>query len=153
MLDENRQPLCLLPQEEILRQKLFHLRIAILITDKRDKWLLSVNSNGIYDFSFCGIVPAHYGAGEYAAFITMERWKLNTLRPLLAYAPCPENMRAFTYIYKAVLSTSMAEMFAREREKYILADTVEIKSLMNYGSDFSPLLKLYFGDFETGIKR
>lgn len=144
VLDENRRPLCFLSMEEILRQKLCHLRVAILVGDKCGNWLLSIKPPQVYDFSFCEIVPAQFGAEEYASATAMDLWHADNLTLARICPPCPENMHSYTYIYKVSLSKSMAALFARDTAKHILADTLEITALMEYGCDFSPSFKLFF---------
>lgn len=145
-LDGEGRSLCLLPLEEIRRQKLFHKTAALLLEDRLGRLLLQADSDTVYDFSFFGPVPAFMGKGEFAAQVAFANWKVEKIFPLWEYPPCPENGQSFGIIFKLPASNALAEMFAQNRQKFLLADSVEIASLIKYGMGLSPFLKLFLED-------
>lgn len=150
-VDEKGRPLCLLPLEEILRQKLNHRSVALLLIDKRNRMVLQAGNDDLYDFSFFGAVPAGISKCEFACQMAFERWKAENLLPLLEYRPCPENRYSFCAIFRLPVSNALAEMFASDRQKFLLADSVEIDSLIKFGFGLSPFLKLFL-EKSTGEK-
>lgn len=152
-LDERGRPLCLLPLAEIQRQRLFHRAVALLLMDRQDRMLLQAGSDSLHDFSFYGAVPAGLGSHEFAGQLAFANWKVEKVLPLCEYRPCPENRYSFCAIFKLPVSRALAEMFAGNREKFLLADSVEMASLIQYGLGVSPFLKLFLERSGPGEKR
>lgn len=143
-LDMSGRPLCLLPIEEISRQKLRHRAVAVLLADKRKKALLAAEAGGECGFTFEEALPAGLGAMEFAEKRAHEIWRIERLAPLAIIQPRAESGWTLASIFLAPVSIGFADMLARDREKYLLADSAEISALLNFGHSFSPLFRLFF---------
>ncbi len=146
-LDGNYRPLCILPFEDIIKQKLLHRSIALLLTDRRKKILLNIDPDGIYGFSFSGALQAGFCAREYAEKMALEHFGSGNLTLLGEIHPCIESGNSVSSIFSISASNALANAFALDRERWLLADPVEILSLMNFGCEFSPLFRLFFQNY------
>lgn len=142
--DKNNRPICLLPLDEIQRQKLYYRSIAILLTDRRKKTILEIKADETFDFSHFEALPAGYNPYEYAEKISLELWKSNNLVLIREIKPCSESENSFVKIFSVNISNAMAQMIAKDAQKYLLADDTEILSLMKFGCGFNPLFKLIY---------
>ena len=143
-LDAQGQPLCLLGMDEILRQNLYHRRIALMVVDKRGKMLLNTPENEDYDFLFSGPVPAAWSKLAYAEQYSLEHLKNGHIKLLCELPPTLNNSRAFCSVYQIEISNSFAEMLALDKNKRLLLDKVELNALINMALPFSQLFKQFY---------
>lgn len=143
VVDKKGKTLCLLSVREVTAQGLMHRRIALCPTDGHKRLLLRAINDVEYDFFFSGVVAAGCGAREYAGMLAEKTLKTENVAKICEFLPVSETMRSFFNVYSVKISSQVAEMFARDRQKYLLADLLELKAIMNYGCKFSPLLELF----------
>lgn len=143
-LDAKGRPLCLLSIEEILNQKLYHRRIALMVVDKRAKMLLNAPENGEYDFLFSGPVPAAWASIDYAEQSSLKLLKSSQLHLLCELAPSIDKSRAFCSVYRIQISNPLADMLALNKKMHLLLDMVELDALMSLDLAFSPFFKQFY---------
>lgn len=144
-LDSRLRPLCLLPLEEILRQGLLHKSAALLLKDRRGKFLLADDPEKGFDFPFYKALPAGLDAGEFAEENALAIWRTRKTALIGRIQPCFESRNSLVFIFSASISNAAADM--ADRGRFILADSAEIFSLISFGCAFAPALRLFLEEW------
>lgn len=144
VLDNDGHPLCLMRAGDIIGQKLFHKSVGLIMRDNKGRALLSWRPEQGFGFSSYGLVPAGLGTEEYALELLREEWSRENLGKRRDVAPCKENNNSHIVIYEAPISHAAAENIAAEQEKYLLADDIELASLIRMEEIISPMFAAIF---------
>lgn len=150
VLDNAGRPLCLMRPGEIIRQNLFHKSVGLLLRDNRGRALLSWRPEQGFGFSSFGLVPAGLGTEEYALALLRNEWGRENLGRRRDAAPRKENNNSHTVIYEAPVLAAAAENIAAERDKYLLADDIELAALIRMGEIIEPKFASIFSEYIFG---
>lgn len=143
VLDNAGSPLCLMRAGDIIRQNLLHKSVGLLLRDNKGRSLLSWRPEG-FGFSSFGLVPAGLGIEEYALALLRNEWGRENLGRRREAAPRKETNNSRTVIYEAPVLAAAAENIAAEREKYLLADDIEVAALIRMGEIIAPMFASIF---------
>lgn len=153
VMDSCNTPLCLMPKEEILRQKLYHRRTALLLRERTGKYLLTFRADDGWGLSSVEFLPAGYASAQQAEDLLLHHWQHTGIIHALGILPaCPENTFSFIEVFTAYLPTSRIKTALRTPEQHMLVDQDELHGLKDNFSDLlSPTLYMTIQTFLAQI--
>lgn len=143
VVDNENRPLCIMPDEAVIRQRLPHRAVALLVRDKNGQALLTRTSQG-WCFSSHGRVPAGMACECRAREILLNDWghEGKQISALGLIAPGPENGETFLRLFTARLPRTVIAASAADQDRHLLVDRDELKGLGAHFADLlSPLMR------------
>mgnify|MGYP000016048552 CR=1 FL=1 len=145
VVDERNTPLCVMAEKDVLRQRLRHRAVALLIRDSAGRALLTFRAGRGWGFSSFALVRAGQAFEARARAMLREDWREEGGRLLsLGFCPpCPESRQAFVALFEARLPTALAAQKALDPDRNMLLDYDELKGLRAHFDDLlSPFMRV-----------
>ncbi|WP_072311733.1 MULTISPECIES: NUDIX hydrolase [Desulfovibrio] len=143
VVDNENRPLCIMPDEDVIRQRLPHRAVALLVSDRNGQALLTRSSQG-WCFSSHGRVPAGMACEYRVREILLNDWGYEgkQISALGLIAPGLENAMTFLHLFTARLPRTIIAAKAADRDRHLLVDRDELKGLGTHFADLlSPLMR------------
>lgn len=145
VVDKRNTPLCIMAEKDVLRQRLHHRAVALLIRDSAGRALLTFRPERGWGFSSFALVRAGQAFETRALNLLREDWREEggRLSPLGLCPPCPESRQAFVALFEARLPAALAVQKALDPERNMLLDYDELKGLRAHFDDLlSPFMRV-----------
>ncbi|MGE9985883.1 NUDIX hydrolase [Desulfovibrio sp. SGI.169] len=145
VVDKRNTPLCVMAERDVLRQRLRHRAVALLIRDSVGRALLTFRAGLGWGFSSFALVSAGQAAETLARGMLREEWREEggRLSPLGLCPPRPESRQAFVALFEARLPAALAAQKALDPERNMLLDYDELKGLRAHFADLlSPFMRV-----------
>lgn len=142
VVDCHNTPLCVMAKEDVLRQRLPHRTVVLLVRDRTGRALLTLSDRG-WGFSSYGHVPAGMACESFAQELLLD-WgqEGGRLASLGHMPPSEENDQTFLHLYTVCLPRSVINARAAVRDKHLLVDKDELLGLEAHFSDLlSPVMR------------
>lgn len=147
VVDQANTPLCLLPEALILRQKLCHRAVALLICDHAGRVLLQPRPGIGWDLSSFALPLAAEASEDCVCRLLREEWKLQEPVPRIInrLEACAETGMAFLTLFSARISSAKARHLASPGvialDGLPLVDAIELAGLAEQSPPLlSPML-------------
>lgn len=143
VVDSYNTPLCVMAKEDVLRQRLPHRTVALLVCDRTGRALLTLSDQG-WGFSSYGHVAAGMACESFAQELLLQDWGQEGARlaSLGCLPPVEENDQTFLHLYTARLPRSVMNARAAVRDKHLLVDQDELQGLQtHFGDLLSPIMR------------
>ena len=143
VVDGENRPLCIMPDEDVLRQRLPHRTVALLVRDKNGRALLTRSGRG-WCFSSYGRVPAGMSCECRVRELLLNHWghEGKQVSALGLIPPGPENDVTFLNLFTARLPRAIIAVRAADRDRHLLVDRDELKGMGTHFADLlSPLMR------------
>lgn len=143
VVDNSNMPLCVMRGEDVLRQKLQHRAVGLLVRDRLGRALLTHRPNFGWGFSSFGRLPAGQSSECKAQELFKQDWNHDgRILPMGISAPGPDNFNAFVALYEGRMPSSLAAAAVRDPDRHMLVDYDELRGLgTHFGELLSPFLR------------
>lgn len=148
VVDEADTPLCLMPEDHLLRQGLRHRVVALLLRDATGRMLLRPHPRSGWEFSSLALPRAMEAAEDCCRRLLAADWKLPATSPRLLRRvdARAETGMAFLTLFEARVSAAAARTLAAPGvitpEGLPLLDAIELAGLARQEDPLlSPLLR------------
>lgn len=134
VLDQDSRPLCLMPPADVARLSLPHKSVALLVSDKRGRLILRLNSKKEFGFVASGFLPAGE-APEDRARALLPEWARDARewREALVFPPSSETRFALLWVFEA------RRVFCPEDENLLPLFRSDYAALLSRGYSFCPV--------------
>lgn len=149
VMDDDNTPLCLMPDQTVMRQKLRHRRVALLLGERTGKYLLTYRNADGWGLSSVDVLPAGRSCIHRAEELLLRDWSHEgRLRRYGTLPACPETGFAIVEVFGAKLPASLTGFALRTPDRHMLADPQELHGLdTHFGDLLSPLLRMTIQTF------
>ena len=143
-MDKNNTPLCVMRNEDVLRQKLLHRAVALLVRDRQGRALLTHRQGLGWGFSSFGRLPAGQSSELMAQQLFSDDWRHDgRVLPLGVCPPGAENFNAFVALYEGRMPAALANAAVRDPDRHMLVDYDELRGIgVHFGELLSPFLRV-----------
>lgn len=144
VVDASNRPLCHLHGAEIVRQRLRHRSVALLLCDDNGKMLLKFRPGVGFGFTEFCMVPAQCGMEELAWQLAQDKWHRENCALVEAVEPCEANGFSFCGIFLAKFPHRLGLSLLSSDKNLLLADKVEVSALIDRGHAFAQFFRIQF---------
>lgn len=139
VLDQSGRTLCVLPARDVLRQKLRHRSVAIILRDGRGRLLLTGSPATGWSFSAAAALPAWESGESHAEKLAGLAWPgcRGRFHLIGSCQPCPENGNALAMIFELHVTPVWLDHLAADREKHLLLDHDSLRGLLAMNTGYS----------------
>ncbi|MDR1776889.1 MAG: NUDIX hydrolase [Desulfovibrio sp.] len=149
IVDKHNTPIGVMHHADVIRQRLLHRSVAVLLRDAAGRFLLRRRTKSDpagFDLDFSALVPVPAGQSceTCATDVLREQWGIQArVFQTGLYSPCAENGNCHVAVYEAALRAALAFGLENEPGRYLLLDYDELKGLTVHFNDMlSPYIRV-----------